>query len=82
MPDTDKEQASIPARRLQQVIEQEEFEGEKESQPNRRITISIGAATYPSDADHGEKLIEAADSALYKAKESGGNQVRVFNSEE
>ena len=77
MPDTDKEQASITARRLQKVIEKEEFEGERESQPNRRITISIGVATYPSDADHRDKLIGSADSALCRAKESGGNQVRV-----
>ncbi len=82
MPDTDKEKASSAARRLQKTIEQAQFEGEKESQPNGTITVSIGVATYPSDADHRDKLIDAASSALYRAKESGRNQVCVFNSEE
>jgi len=82
MPDTGKEKASSAARRLQKTIEQAQFEGEKESQPNGTITVSIGVAIFPSDADHRDKLIDAANSALYRAKESGRNQVCVFNSEE
>ncbi len=80
MPDTDKERASSAARRLQGTIKRERFEGEKESQPNKTITVSTGVATFPSDADHSDKLIEAASSALYMAKESGRNQVSVFDS--
>lgn len=79
MPDTDKERASSAARRLQGAIKRERFEGEKGSQPNETMTVSIGVATLPSDADHSDKLIEAANSALYMAKESGGNQVCVFD---
>ena len=82
MPDTDKEKALSVARRLQKTIEQAQFEGEKESQPNGTITVSIGIANYPSDANHRDKLIDSANSALYRAKESGRNQVCVFNSEE
>jgi two-component system, cell cycle response regulator len=40
------------------------------------LTISIGVATYPEDADSEEKLIGAADQALYDAKHAGRNQVR------
>ncbi len=82
MPDTDKEKASSAARRLQKAIEKAQFEGEKESQPNGTITVSIGVATYPSDADDRDKLINAANSALYRAKESGRNQACVFTKEE
>jgi len=82
MPDTDKEKALSAARRLQKTIEQAQFEGEKESQPNGTVTVSIGVATFPSDADHGDKLIETANSALYRAKESGRNQVCVFEADE
>jgi len=69
MTDTGKKQASSAARRLQKTIEQVQFEGEKESQPNRKITVSIGVATFPSDADNSDKLIESVKSALHRAKE-------------
>jgi len=82
MADTDKDKALSVARRLQKTIEQEQFEGEKKSQPNGKITVSIGVVTFPSDADNRGKLIEAADLALYRAKESGRNQVCVFSKEE
>ena len=39
------------------------------------LTVSIGVATYPHDADSEEKLIGAADQALYAAKNAGRNRV-------
>lgn len=39
------------------------------------LTVSIGVATYPHDADSDEKLIGAADQALYAAKNGGRNRV-------
>lgn len=41
-----------------------------------RVTISLGIASY-SQGRSKEALIEAADAALYKAKRSGRNRVRV-----
>ena len=82
MLDTGKERALSAARRLQRTIEQTHFEGENESQPNGTMTVSIGVATYPSDVDHWDKLLDAANSALYRAKESGRNQVCVSTKEE
>jgi len=38
-----------------------------------RITISAGLAEYPNDSDQVQKLIEAADKAMYNAKQHGGN---------
>jgi diguanylate cyclase (GGDEF)-like protein len=43
------------------------------------ITISIGVAHYPSDAQTREELIEKADQALYWAKQTGRNKVVVAN---
>lgn len=39
------------------------------------VTISIGVATLPDDADDKNGLIAAADTALYFGKQSGGDQV-------
>ena len=39
------------------------------------LTVSIGVATYPQDADTEEKLFGAADQALYAAKNGGRNRV-------
>ena len=41
------------------------------------LTISVGIATWPGDATEAQQLVEAADAALYRAKEGGRNQVRV-----
>ena len=40
------------------------------------LTVSIGLASCPEDADSLQKLISAADQALYVAKASGRNRVR------
>jgi len=39
------------------------------------LTVSVGVATYPQDAESEEKLIGAADQALYAAKNGGRNRV-------
>jgi two-component system, cell cycle response regulator len=39
-----------------------------------QVTMSIGIATFPDDARERAALIERADSALYRAKESGRNR--------
>ena len=39
-------------------------------------SVSIGLAVYPEDAQHHDALIDAADAALYLAKEAGRNCVR------
>ncbi|MGB3340892.1 MAG: diguanylate cyclase [bacterium] len=41
------------------------------------ITISIGLAHYPGDAQTREELIEKADKAMYRAKHTGRNKVVV-----
>jgi diguanylate cyclase (GGDEF)-like protein len=41
-------------------------------------TLSVGISAYPNDSDEPIKVIKYADTALYKAKESGRNMVIVY----
>lgn len=40
------------------------------------VTFSIGVSMYPDDGHDGEQLLKAADSAMYRAKDSGRNQYK------
>jgi diguanylate cyclase (GGDEF)-like protein/excisionase family DNA binding protein len=42
------------------------------------LTVSIGIAGYPEDADRREKLLDKADWAMYLAKRRGRDQVATF----
>ncbi|HEC78097.1 MAG TPA: diguanylate cyclase [candidate division WOR-3 bacterium] len=44
----------------------------------KRLTVSIGVATYPGDAEDFIDLVKVADEALYKAKQHGKNRVETF----
>lgn len=74
LPEITKDQACKAANKLRKKIEQEQFEKE-ESQPNKKITISLGVAVFPDDAGGQKKLLKAADKALYTAKSIGRNCV-------
>lgn len=78
LPEVDKGGGLACGERLRKKIEEERFEGEKESQPSKKITVSIGIATHPFDGDTKEKLIAAADFALYRAKALGRNRVCIY----
>lgn len=43
-------------------------------------TPSIGIATYPESGDQAERLIKAADLAMYQAKKRGGGRIQYYSS--
>jgi len=45
------------------------------------ISVSLGIAAYPDDAQDAEELLEKVDSALYMAKERGKNFVYVYKND-
>ncbi|MFH0994683.1 MAG: diguanylate cyclase [Pseudomonadota bacterium] len=42
--------------------------------PLESITLSLGVAAFPQDGETGELVIQAADAALYRAKDNGRNR--------
>lgn len=47
----------------------------------RKVTGSIGIATYPKDANTVEQLIVCADKAMYQVKKSGKNKFAYYGQE-
>ena len=43
------------------------------------ITTSIGIAVYPKDADNFDDILKNADSAMYHAKDMGGNNFQFYS---
>lgn len=80
MPETDKLGAAVLAERIRAAVAAYTFSGD-ESHP-LNVAVSIGLAGFPNDADSSEKLIAAADHALYAAKRAGRNRVCSFDPEQ
>jgi two-component system CheB/CheR fusion protein len=45
------------------------------------VSANIGASVYPDDGADSETLLKNADTAMYKAKEQGKNQLQFFSTE-
>ena len=75
--DADYLQGLVAAERVRRGIEQHVFparsEGVDAAASRFRLTVSIGVACFPEDARDPIRLIELADSALYRAKRNGRN---------
>jgi two-component system cell cycle response regulator len=78
LPETGVDSARNPAERLRRSIEAYQFNAGSEQ---FSVTVSIGIAAFPDQATTMNELIERADIALYEAKRSGRNSVRVFKAE-
>jgi diguanylate cyclase (GGDEF)-like protein len=68
------DEAARFAETVREAIACEPFAG-GEKQPQGRLTISGGVATYPEDAGDAAALLEEADRRLYRAKEGGRNRI-------
>ncbi len=73
-PVTDKTAAKIVANKIKNLIDGYKFYNEA-TQPNGKISISVGVATYPINGTSSEELIDCADRRLYIAKAKGKNKV-------
>lgn len=81
---TELEEAIQVAERLREALAKNPClweTGEAQSPITIRVTGSFGIAVYQKHGTTREILIEAADDAMYQAKHSGRNCVRVSNNE-
>src|SRR6266496_3385412 len=80
--DADYAQGLVAAERVRSAIEKHEFravrKGATGELKSHYITISIGVAAFPDDARDPIELVELADSALYRAKRNGRNQICAY----
>lgn len=81
LPFTDETEAAMVAERLRKAVENKVIDIEKVNTKNDtktiKITISLGIYQFKS-ADKTQDLLMNADKALYEAKESGRNMVKIY----
>jgi len=75
-PISDHKTAFYMAERLRALVENTEFSCEKNGK-KFRVTISAGVAVWNPKIKTGRELIKLSDDALYLAKKSGRNRVRM-----
>jgi two-component system cell cycle response regulator len=73
MPDTDLSYAFMVAERLRQKVAEVPFQ--IDAGVTLSVTVSIGIGVTEGPGDTAAKLLERADSALYRAKRDGRNRV-------
>jgi len=72
LPQADAQEAAGVAERIIAAIPQN-------ASPS--FTVSVGIASFPEHGDSVEKILAAADTALYRAKHSGSNQFSIYDLE-
>ncbi len=74
--DTDESGAFFVAERICHAIGEKTYRAYDE---NLKVTVSIGCSTYSEKMNDVHFIVDAADSALYQAKQQGRNKVCVAN---
>ncbi|MGH9882787.1 MAG: diguanylate cyclase, partial [Pyrinomonadaceae bacterium] len=77
LPQTPINEAEVIAERIRQRVHSTTFPHGK-TQPLGAVTISIGVSTFGKHIDTAERVIAAADRALYSAKNQGKNRVELY----
>ena len=72
LPETNAASALVVADRLRNVISNTPFLAQNEA---FKVTVSIGVTGFKSSIPSARALLDKADQALYRAKQSGRNQV-------
>ncbi|HET98722.1 MAG TPA: sensor domain-containing diguanylate cyclase [Desulfurivibrio alkaliphilus] len=74
LPSTPKDAACRLAENLRRAVERQLLL-DREPGPEVSVSVTVGAAAFPEDADDFLGLVKEADSRLYRGKSGGRNQV-------
>jgi diguanylate cyclase (GGDEF)-like protein len=74
MPNTEPEIARERAEHIRHDFYQVEFDGPESA---GQTSLSIGIAAYPRSGLRADAMLDAADQAMYAAKRSGGNRIKL-----
>ena len=77
LPETEGLQAFVVANRVNEAVSDLGLDHEY-AEGHKKVSISVGVSSaIPTEESSAKKLLEAADGALYKAKENGRNRVEM-----
>ena len=78
LPETMEEEAIKVGERIVTTIRDHQF-NLIEGSSAERLSVTVGLASFPKDAEEAEQLVENSDQALYKGKNGGKNQVFIYS---
>ncbi|MBC8029436.1 MAG: diguanylate cyclase [Pyrinomonadaceae bacterium] len=78
LPQTSVSEAGVIAERMRQRVAETDYPFGK-AQPMGNVSISIGISTLARNIDTAERVIAAADRALYHAKAEGKNRIEFYD---
>jgi len=78
LPQTGLAEAKTIAERIREHVSNTPFP-HGETQPLGRVTISVGVSTFSKNIETYDKIIAAADRALYQSKSMGKNRVQFYD---
>ncbi|MBU0511753.1 MAG: GGDEF domain-containing protein [Chloroflexi bacterium] len=76
-PDTEREQAFLALEGIRIAIEGRQSFGDGKDAIDEQLTISGGIASYPIDGNTESEVLRKADQAMYRAKLTGRNSIRL-----
>jgi len=78
LPETRRLGAMRFAERIRKVVEEYPFPS-RERKEVEKLTVSVGIASYPANAENEQDLLEKALAALTAAKQAGPSNIRLYS---